>query len=44
MKKHSKRYKELLKSAVKEKIPLKDIIDLVKKILQPNLTSQLMYL
>ena len=32
MKKHSKRYKELLKSAVKEKkIPLKDIIDLVKK-------------
>ena len=32
MKKHSKRYKELLKSAVKDKkIELKEIIDLVKK-------------
>ena len=32
MKKHSKRYKELLKSSVKEKkIELKEIIDLVKK-------------
>ena len=32
MKKHSKRYKELLKSIVKDKkIELKEIIDLVKK-------------
>ena len=32
MKRHSKRYKELLKSVVKnKKIELKEIIDLVKK-------------
>ena len=45
MKKRSKRYKEILKTAIKDKkIPLKDILDLVKKILQQNLMSQLMYL
>ena len=32
MKKHSKRYKELLKSVIKDKkIEIKEIIDLVKK-------------
>ena len=45
MKKQSKRYKELLKSVVKDKkIELKEIIDLVKKIQQQNLMSLLMYL
>ena len=45
MKKRSKRYKEILKNAVKgKKIAAKEILDLVKKILLLNLTSLLMYL
>ena len=41
MKKRSKRYKDLLKSVVKDKkLQIKDIIDLIKKTLILNLMSQ----
>ena len=45
MKKRSKRYNEILKTAIKDKkIAAKEIIDLVKKIQLLNLMSQLMFL
>ena len=45
MKKKSKRYKEILKTAIKDKkIDSKEDLDLVKKNSQQNLMSQLMYL
>ena len=45
MKKKSKRYKNLLKSVVKDKkLTAKEILDLVKKIVLLSSTSQLTYL
>ena len=43
MKKKSKRYKEIFKSAVKDKkVDVKNALELIKKILQQNSTSQSM--
>ena len=45
MKKNSKRYKEILKNAIKDKkVSPKEALELVKKILQQSLMSQLMCL
>ena len=42
MKKNSKRYKEILKNAIKDKkTNVKEALDLVKKIQQQSLMSQL---